>query len=493
MELRRLLSLVLLAVALTVLAVPGVAGPPMQTSEPVDELSVLPDGTSETDPFDPKQVLSPSAASAVPYGGIIEVATDSNDDELSPAVAQCAFGQYLVVWANDADDEIYGQRLDGSGNLVGGRFQITPAGSYPASNPDVACDWASGRFVVVWQVDHQGQGVDDDLRVQRVHGWHQTGGSQLYGSSLRIADSFDNEKDPAIACNSSADSCLVVFEFDGSGNGDILGQRVSVGDANLGFDGDSFNVHASPSEQYNPDVAWGGLDDNYLVAWQQMRSTPSDHYRIAFNHVHDTEQGPGADETQHGGTWLISAAEWTRDQTTPAVAYNCADQRYLVVFTHDVVGDGSDYDIAARRVKGTGAVVTGDQFYVAWDLADETSPTVDFVGGPQPVFCGGGDQFLIVYILRGPQIVLSGQVIRGTHNSSGSQLVDNRVRIRTKPSSTNFGLWNPHVTGSDFTGRYLVVWQDMTGGVAGQDHDVLGKLVAPHGVFLPLVPKNHSP
>ena len=66
MKTRSLLSMVVLAASLTLLAGPGVAAPVVQTPEPPDEPLALSDGSSEEYPFDLKEVVSSSASSIGP-------------------------------------------------------------------------------------------------------------------------------------------------------------------------------------------------------------------------------------------------------------------------------------------------------------------------------------------------------------------------------------------------------------------------------------------
>ena len=206
-KIRRVLSIVLLGASLTLPSGPGVAALPPQTPEPPDEPLSRSDGSSEEYLFDLKEVVSRSMATISPQGDIIDVATDSDEDEWYPAVALCAFDQYLVVYENETDDEIYGQRLDSDGDLLGGAFQIT-GDAFREARPDVACEWAYNRFIVVWEHDSANSG-DFDVRVQGVYGSHQTSGSQLYGTWHAVSeDAPEDELDPAIACNSSR-SCSV--------------------------------------------------------------------------------------------------------------------------------------------------------------------------------------------------------------------------------------------------------------------------------------------
>ena len=156
MRIQPVLSIALLGAALLLLAGPGLAAPPVQTPGPPDEVLDVSGAAAEVHPFDLKEVASPSALAAAPQGGMIEIATD-DVDEVDAAVALCASDQYLVVYQRSG--EIYGQRLESDGDLLGGAFQIAE-GPQPKYNPDVACDWLYNRFVVAWQYDFYGDGSE---------------------------------------------------------------------------------------------------------------------------------------------------------------------------------------------------------------------------------------------------------------------------------------------------------------------------------------------
>ena len=91
--------------------------------------------------------------------------TDNSLNENLLAVAHCASDQYLVVFQQDND--IYGQRLDQSGGLIGNEFLISN-GSAGSSNPDVACGWYRDVFVVTWQYDYLGP--DNDIFARGIYG-----------------------------------------------------------------------------------------------------------------------------------------------------------------------------------------------------------------------------------------------------------------------------------------------------------------------------------
>jgi len=491
----RLFFVMVLGASLTMLVTPGAAAPPPETPEPPDGSTPQYPLGQEFDeplakeyPFDLKDAVGQSIASVNPQGERIDIAV-TGDDEMDPSVALCAYDQYLIAYV--LDGEIYGQRLTSGGDLLGGPFLIS-GDSYEDTQPDVACEWAYNRFVVVWRHNF-GDSGDYDIRARGVYGGHQTSGSQLYGSELTVSDDEANEERPAIACNINEHTCLVAFEYSGTGSGDIYAQRVSVGGSDISKDGDRFTISTYAAEEHNPDVAWGGHDDNYLVAWQYLHDDPSSHYRIVVSHVYDTEQGTGTEERQHVGAWLINPDEGSnRHQSVPAVAYSRDDQNYLVAFQYDYSGDGSDYDIRARRYAGTGATTASGLIYVASSFDDESSPAVAYSGGPE-IWPGGlgADQFLVTYVRKETSAwSLYGQAVKGTQEGSGSQLEPDRQLLHSTFKALGWGIMSPDVTGSINNGRYMVVWQYNTGGTVW-DEDILGQLVAPYTTYLSLILRNY--
>ena len=484
----RLLFVMVLVASLTLLVTPGAAAPSPQTPEPPGESEPEYPLSQEFDEqpskeylFDLNDAVGQSIASVDPWGERIDVAV-TGDDETDPAVALCAYDQYLVTYA--LEGEIYGQRLTSGGDLLGSPFLIS-SDSYEDTQPDVACEWASNRFVVVWRHNF-GDSGDYDIYARGVHGGHQTSGSQLYGSQLTVSGDGVDEESPAIACNINEHTCLVAFDYSGTGSGDIYAQRVSVGGSDIGKDGDRFTISTYAAEEHSPDVTWGGHDDDYLVVWQYLYNDPADHYKIVTAYVWDTNQA--GDQIETDGTLLIGPGPYDHDQTVPAAAYNRDVRQYLVTWQYDYYGDGSDYDVYALRLTPGGGSV-GSAFTVAGTSDDEMSPAVAFSGGPEDLPGMGADQFLVTYVHAGNTATeVRGRPIKGTHDTGGYQLEGDSIQIRTTGSGFNYGIFRPDVTGSVNNGHYLTVWEDMIGGFAGYDYDVLGQILSSGAsVYLPLI------
>lgn len=457
--------------------------PPAHAEEPP-----LPESTAVQEPPDrPPVYIGPAGSSPgdiVPMGEKIQIATTSAW-ETNPAVAMCpTFDQYLVVYEREGD--IYGQRLNSSGGLLGAAFVIYN-GSNSAHDPDVSCEAAHNQYVVTWTYDYGTS--DSDIKAQAVYGSHQSTGSQLVGSVINVASATLNEKNSAIACNGTDHNCLVVYENDAGADKSVYAQRLSVGVSGISKLGTSFDF-ASPMPQYQPDVAWNGVSNNFLVVWQETYVTPSNHYRIFFAHVHSVDQGAG-EERQHGNTFLVNPGKWDCNQVAPAVAHNRATGWFLVTFQFDYYCDGgSHYDILAQRVSATGqGVAQLDPFWAAWGNASSADPAVAYRGGAEP-YGVDANQFLVTYLSYTDNVyAIHGQVLKGTHDPSVSDEQNDGGSIQQidRISLPGWYLARSNVTGSVNNGRYLTVWEYGSGGIA-PDKDVLGRIfMVPFYLFLPSI------
>jgi hypothetical protein len=94
-------------------------------------------------------------SSGAAQGTEFQVNTYTTSDQVNPAVAADAAGNFVVVWRSIGSAllggfSITGQRYDSSGTAQGGEFQANTYTNLQQRYPAVAAD-AAGNFVVVWQ------------------------------------------------------------------------------------------------------------------------------------------------------------------------------------------------------------------------------------------------------------------------------------------------------------------------------------------------------
>jgi hypothetical protein len=172
---------------------------------------------------------------------------------------------YLVVWEDTrgSDYDIYGQRVDTGGNLVGSNFTISTA---VHDQRYVAVAWDGTNYMVVW-------GDFRKATEQDVYGQRVDASGNLVGQNFAVSVGANNQCAPSIAWNGT--NHLVVWYDDRGGiaNYDIYAQRL---DANGNLVSSNFVVSEAANSQQWPAVVYGG--GNYVVAWQDKRSGNLDIY-----------------------------------------------------------------------------------------------------------------------------------------------------------------------------------------------------------------------
>ena len=323
------------------------------------------------------------------------------------------------------------------------------------------------------------------------------------GDLITIWEDSVSNVSPAVAYNTLHDEYLVVWHNFRPVTTDIYARRV-------GSDGtvkSSFTVVTGEGETYNyPAVAYSPVQDQYLIVYVHQSSTAD--YDIKARRV-----------TWDGG--LISEEFVIRDdvdkQWLPAVAYNSADDEYLVVYNNSWVG-GLD-DIAAQRVKAsdgallswrniaTGAGGDGNsrffpdvaynesrnEYLIAysyeysptdWDiyarvasanlgtLSSELHIVADTDFQDSVALAAGPDEYLAVWD-DGPSYVVSPvyRTIRARRVTGAGALqpsmviVDESAEVHQRPDVAYGGVWG-----------YSLTWEFE---VSYADNDVLGRWVRP--------------
>lgn len=411
---------------------------------------------------------------------ILNIATNPDLSEGSPAIAHCSPDVYLAVYEKSGD--IYGQYMDADGVLYGSAFRISN-GYQKSSKPDVACDWYRNKFIVTWQYLFDGDS-DYDIRAIGVHAIWQ--GEYLFGEEKPVANSsVILETNPSIACNSDDHSCLIVFEYkpDTSTEADIYGRRIYIGASDTSLPDPSFMVSGGLDDERNPDLTWGGNDDEYYLVWQVTNASGTKGYQRT---IWDTYQS-----TPPQTKSIIYAIEDPFGTYNPAVAYNSRSGEYLIVYEQRVSG--------IRIIKVARTVTWGDDIYQpvlpfildANTTINQHYPAVAYSNGTQNVNDGmGADQFIVTYTLdtASPQVI--GQAIEGTYSGSPSQHQGDPVVLDTAIGGFISGFGEMDVTGSINNGKYFAIWEKWADTMSSTNYDIKGRLISPTSsasVFLPLI------
>lgn len=359
-------------------------------------------------------------------------------------------GEYLVVWHEKFGDSpsgfnIYGQRVSDEGDLLGGEIAISRASSTQQS-PAVAYNETNNEYLVVWHDYRNYASSGSDIYAQRV-----SGSGALLGGNFPVSAQAANEALPGVAYNAANNEHLVVWEAGGS-SADIKGRRVSGSGALLGGE---IAVATASGAQYEPDVAYSYVNNEYLVVW--------DDHRAADSHVYGRR-------VSNAGALLGGEIQVSTDlgyQRESSVAYDGTVNEYLVVWGQYYWGGSGNSDIYGQRVSG-GGTLQGGNFAISNAPGAQSTPAVSYA-----FFALIGE-----YLVTWSDSRAGGDSnIYGQRVSSAGALVGGEFPISTAPGDQ----YRPAIAYYGDDREYLVVWQDLRDATLGE---IYGQRVSNEGALL---------
>ena len=161
-------------------------------------------------------------SSGAPLGAEFRVNTHTMGNQIRPAAASDAAGNFVVVWNGfDADSYgVFGQRFAADGSPVGSEFRVNTHTTDSQSDPHVGVD-ASGNFAVVWESRTQ-DGSEYGVFGQRFDI------SGPLGPEFRVSTYTQNDQWTSAVAADAAGNFVVVWASPQEGlHWDIYGQRYS--------------------------------------------------------------------------------------------------------------------------------------------------------------------------------------------------------------------------------------------------------------------------
>jgi hypothetical protein len=198
--------------------------------------------------------------------------TSISGDQAAPAVAITSSGAFVVVWqADDVNGKgIFAQLFDANGEPAGAEMQINALTQGDQVGPAVAMD-AAGNFVVVWQ----GRDSDAEGIVARRF---DVAGNPLGNDFIVNTTVSDKQLAPTLAMNAAGDWVVAWESPDADGSG-IFGQRFDAAGATVGS---PFAINTTTGgNQIAPSVAIND-SGAFVVAWQSADANGQGVFAQAF-------------------------------------------------------------------------------------------------------------------------------------------------------------------------------------------------------------------
>ncbi|MBN1394651.1 MAG: trypsin-like serine protease, partial [Pirellulales bacterium] len=284
-----------------------------------------------------------------------------------PSVAMDPDGDFVVTWTSygqDGDlDGIYARRFNVQGVALGDEFLVNTTTAHRQDYSDIAMDDA-GNFVVVWRSDQQ------DGNSWGIYGQRFSATGAKLGGEFRVNTyTLDKQIDPAVAMDADGDFIVTWSSMgqDGGGYGVYVRRYSSAGGAKTA---NEVRVNQTTLNwQVTPDV---GMADNgdYVVTWSSFQDKPDPNYPITDYGIYARMYyANGADYKVAGGQTLgefrINGTV-EGNQVTPAVGVSGGGQ-FTVAWAgpelvyNDVSGKfviGANMDVFARVVNPAAGALT---------------------------------------------------------------------------------------------------------------------------------------
>jgi len=269
----------------------------------------------------------------------------------SPSVAYDTVNQrYLVVW-HETDSSnysnIYGQLVNADGTLYKTvsefNFWISTAPNHQL-NPSVAYDPANQRYLVAWQDYRNGWSF--------IYGQLVNADGTLYNTDSNtnfvISNGAQVQNYPSVAYDPLNQRFLVVWHEESGSFTNIWGQLVNANGTLYSTASDvNFVISNATNNQGNPSAAYDPVNQRFLVVWSDHRGGTYDIYGQLVNAAGTLYS------TAASTNFVISNA--TYDQYLPSVAFDTANQRFLVVW-QDYRINSISTDIYGQLVNAVGTL-----------------------------------------------------------------------------------------------------------------------------------------
>lgn len=260
---------------------------------------------------------------------------------------------------------------------------------------------------------------------------------------------YSGDRAPSLAYDSQNNRYLLVYVKEDIGLAPhIYGQLLNCDGTAYG---NEFQISEEDYMKYNPSVAYDAVNNRFLVVWSELRNGTSDDIYGQLVNV---------DGTLSGSSFPISTAN--NAQYYPAIAYDSANQRFLVVW--EDYRNGNHYDIYGQLVNANGTL-NGSNFPISTATNHQYYPAVAYDSVNQ--------RFLVVWsdLRGGISYDIYGQLVNANGTLNGESF---------SISTDNNHQTHPSLAYDSTNQRFLVVFTNYS---ASTDYDIYGQLVNADGIL----------
>jgi hypothetical protein len=445
-------------------------------------------------------IAAGTAHAYVPTGSDFRISNVFTDGDASrvgtdSAVAyNSAQNEYLVVFRADPttndEFEIYGRRVNAAGAPLGSDFRISAVGDdgdadRDAEAPDVAYNAAAGQYLVVWSGDDLPADEEHEIFAQRV----TAAGAPVSLTDIRISnvDPGGAERDaelPAVTADPEANRYLVSWQADDDELDDKLEiyARLVSGAGTPDAAGDFRISNGAPDSEQTfdavaSDAVYNSAANEYLVVWQgeAFEATPGLAeiwaQRVSAAGVPNDGQG----DLRVSDVGADNAA---RDGLAPAVAYNPANNAYLVVWRDDGFTGAADneFEIFGQRMSAIGDE-QADDFRISTVGTDgDASRAAD---APDAAFSTAAGEYLVAWHSDGLATEDEHEIFGQRLTANGGGLDgDQRISSAGSDGVPSIDALDPSVAFGSASNRFLTTWSADDLGT-NDEFEIFGRLLAP--------------
>jgi hypothetical protein len=195
------------------------------------------------------------------------------------------------------------------------------------------------------------------------------------------------------------------------------------------------------NEQRLPAIAYNSLHDEYLVVWQNQWGASSDIYAQRLT-------GKGEVLSWFSVEPYAPLHPYPNDRAQPSVAYDPINDRYLVVWAYDTLGNGSNWDIHGIFVDWDGPIQGLHEFHICDWTTQQKFPKVAYSLVEK--------EFMIVWWTDHPSVpdYISGRRMKASDGSFSGGNPDLTINHATRKRV------NPEISYNLARNEYLIVYDD---------------------------------